>query len=261
MSYTEILYDVEDHVARLTLNRPEKRNPLGSTTVSELCHALERARDDADVRCVVLTGAGVTFCAGGDLSELNADGSRQPRAGEVPPRTFLHLNLAFTRLGKPAIAKVNGPAVGGGLGLVVACDLALAADTATFATPEITIGLWPMMIMANIVRNVGRKQGLRLLLTGDKVSAAEAARMGLINEVVPAAELEARTTELARHLAAKSPTAMRLGLDAFYATQDMALEPALDYLEGQFATLAGTEDAREGIRAFLEKRPPLFRGR
>lgn len=264
MQYSEIQYELggsSGRVARITLNRPEQRNPLGPVLVSELCHALERARDAPSVRVLILTGAGKVFSAGGDLKKLRAGVlSDVEGKGELPPRTFLDLLTAFTRLGKPVIAMVNGHAMGGGLGLVVSCHLALAAEEALFATPEINVGIWPMMIMANIFRNVGRKEAMRMILTGEKISAARAAQIGLINEAVPAAELAARTDALAEELAQKSPTALRMGLDAFYAVEDLALEPSIEHLERELITLLGTEDAKEGLSAFLEQRAPVFRG-
>jgi enoyl-CoA hydratase/carnithine racemase len=260
MEYTEILYDQNNHRALITLNRPEKRNSLSARTVSELCHALERAREAESVRVVILTGTGPFFCAGGDLSQLGRASSFEG-AEAVAPRTYVDLMLLLTRMGKPTIAKINGSAFGGGLGLVVACDVAVAADTAQFATPEINVGLWPMMIMAHIFRNMGRKSGMRLVLFGEKISAGEAARLGLITEAVPAMELEARTQELVENLIKKSPAVLRLGLEAFYAAQDMAFEPSLDYLEERLAAVLSTEDAHEGLRAFLEKRAPIFHGR
>jgi enoyl-CoA hydratase/carnithine racemase len=256
-NYADIVYEVRGALGRITLNRPEKRNALGSNTVAELCHALERAKADEAVRVLVLSGAGTVFSAGGDLGQL---GGTTTGKTEVPPRSFVDLNLLFTTLGKPTIAMVNGHAVAGGLGLVVACDLAVAADDAKFGTPEINVGLWPMMIMATIFRSVGRKAGLLLMLTGEKIDAAEAVRIGLINRAVPRAELEQYTLALAETLAKKSPAALSLGLMAFYRTEDLALEPALKHLEGQLGAVLATEDAREGLMAFMQKRPPLFRG-
>src|SRR5262249_11493341 len=147
------------------------------------------------------------------------------------------------------------------LGLVVACDAAIAADDAQFGTPEINVGLWPMMIMATIFRNVPRKRGLELIMTGDKISAVEAERMGLITRAVPRERLEAEVQALADKVAAKSPLVMRMGLEAFYRVQDLSLEDALAYLQGQLMAVLGTEDAREGLSAFLEKRAPVWRGR
>ena len=260
MEYSEILYAVGEHVARVTLNRPEKRNPIGPVSVNELCHALERARDDEEVRVVVITGAGKAFSAGGDLSQMSGGDSVVPEQ-TCPPRSFVDLNVLLTRMGKPTIAMVNGVAMGGGLGLVVACDLAVAADTATLATPEIKVGLWPMMIMANIFRNVGRKQAFRMVLSGDKIPAEEALRIGLVSHVVPAGELEQRTAELAGQMAARSPVVMRLGLEAFNHMASQDLEGSLTHLEGQLFEVLKTEDAREGLMAFLQKREPNFKGR
>ena len=263
MSYSEILYEVVGATARITLNRPEKRNPLGPTTIGELLHALDRAKDDAAVRVIVLSGAGKVFSAGGDLSSMGSGGTPLQASGSesTKPGTFVDLNLAMTRVGKPTIAMVNGHALAGGLGLVVACDVAIAADDAQLGTPEINVGLWPMMIMATIFRNVPRKRGLELIMTGDKISAAQAAEMGLITRAVPRDRLQAEVDALAEKLAGKSPVVMRMGLEAFYRVQDLELEPALHHLQGQLVAVLGTEDAREGLMAFLEKRAPQWKGR
>ncbi|MGZ3406325.1 MAG: enoyl-CoA hydratase/isomerase family protein [Polyangia bacterium] len=263
MSYSEILYEVQGATARITLNRPEKRNPLGPTTIGELLHALDCAKDDVAVRVIVLTGAGKVFSAGGDLSSMGSGGTPLQASGSAStkPGTFVDLNLALTRVGKPTIAMVNGHALAGGLGLVVACDVAIAADDAQLGTPEINVGLWPMMIMATIFRNVPRKRGLELIMTGDKISAAQAAELGLITRAVPRDRLQAEVDALAEKLAGKSPVVMRMGLEAFYRVQDLELEPALQYLQGQLVAVLGTEDAREGLMAFLEKRAPQWKGR
>ena len=257
MAYTDILYQPADEgVGRLILNRPDKRNALAPSTLGELCAALDEARADDRVRVLVLTGAGKVFSAGGDLGQMAGGGPAVARPASLPD-----LFLRMARLGKPILAMVNGHALAGGLGLVVACDLALAADTAQFGTPEIGVGLWPMMIMAQIRRNVPRKKALEMMLLGDRMDAAEAARVGLVNRVVPAARLEEETMALARRLAALAPAARRLGLLGFYETEDMALEPALHHLAGQLLAVLATDDAREGLSAFLEKRPPRFTGR
>jgi enoyl-CoA hydratase/carnithine racemase len=263
MSYSEILYEARGPVARITLNRPEKRNPLGPTTIGELLHALDRARADEAIKVIVLTGAGKVFSAGGDLSSMGSGGTPLKAEGgaATKPGTFVDLNLAMTRVGKPTIAMVNGHALAGGLGLVVACDVAIAADDAQLGTPEINVGLWPMMIMATIFRNVPRKRGLELVMTGDKISAAEAASMGLITRAVPRDKLEAEVDALAQKLAGKSPMILRMGMEAFYKVQDLELQPALEYLQGQLVAVLGTEDAREGLTAFLEKRAPQWKGR
>jgi enoyl-CoA hydratase/carnithine racemase len=255
-AYATIRVDVDDEraIARVTLNRPDKRNPIGPATCGELVAALGELRERAPVRVVVLAGAGPVFSAGGDLSAMQG-GSGGPTA------SLPELLVAMHDLGKPIIAMVHGPALAGGLGLVVACDLVVAADTAVFGTTEIAVGLWPMMITAELTRSVGRKRVLEMMLTGKKLDAAEALACGLVTRVVPAAELEAHTMQLAGELAARSPAAIALGLRAFYRAADLAFEPALHYLEGELGRVLALEDATEGIAAFLQKRPPVWKGR
>jgi enoyl-CoA hydratase/carnithine racemase len=253
--YTQILVD-EAYVARLTLNRPDKRNPIGPTLCGELVHALGRLKANKDVRVLVLTGAGTAFSAGGDLAAM-----QQPPAEGVPPATLVELLTAMHEIGKPIIAMVNGPALAGGLGLMVACDLVVAADTAVFGTTEIAVGLWPMMITAEITRNVGRKRTLEMMLTGKKLDAAEALACGLVNRVVAAAHLEDATTQLANEIADRSPAALALGLKAFYRSQDMEFEPQLRFLQSELGRVLALEDAAEGIAAFLAKRKPVWKGK
>jgi len=240
-----ILVDDSGPVARITLNLPDKRNPISPAMCGELVAALRGLR----AHVVVLTGAGKVFSAGGDLSNMQPGGT-----------TLVELLGAMHELGKPIIAMVNGPALAGGLGLMVACDLVVAADTAVFGTTEIAVGLWPMMITAELTRSVGRKRVLEMMLTGAKLSAAEALACGLVTRVVPAGELESQTMVLANELAAKSPAVLRLGLRAFYRCQDMELEPQLRYLQGELGRVLATDDAKEGIAAFLAKRPPVWSG-
>ncbi|MEO8702718.1 MAG: enoyl-CoA hydratase/isomerase family protein [Kofleriaceae bacterium] len=254
MDYATILLD-EGPIARLTLNRPDKRNPIGPATCGELVHALARLKASREVRVIVLTGAGTVFSAGGDLAAMAA-----PSEG-VPPASLVELFLAMHELGKPIIAMVNGPALAGGLGLMVACDLVVAADTAVFGTTEIAVGLWPMMITAEITRSVGRKTTLEMMLTGRKLTATEALEAGLINKIAPAAELEGETLKLALAIAEKSPAAIALGLKAFYRSQDMELEPQLRYLQAELSRVLALEDAAEGIAAFLGKRAPVWKGK
>lgn len=245
-------------VARVTLNRPDKRNPIGPATCGELVHAFAALRDDPAVRVIVLTGAGAAFSAGGDLSAMTGGGAA---GGDMPPASLVELFTTMHAVGKPIVAMVNGHALAGGLGLMVACDLAIAADTATFGTTEIQVGLWPMMITAELVRNIGRKAALELMLTGRRLDAAEARAIGLVNRVVPAAELEATTMAFAGELASKSPAAIGLGLRAFYRSADLDHEPALRFLEAELGKVLALDDAREGITAFLTKRAPVWTGR
>lgn len=256
-----VLYEVAAGVARITINRPEARNALSPAVMEGLLAAFGRAAADPDVRAVVLTGAGDrAFCAGGDLG---GPGFAQRSAVERhhDRRTFADLFRAMNRLGKPLIARVRGHCLAGGFGLALGCDLVVASEDATFGTPEVKRGLMPMMIMATILRNVGRKKGMELLLTGDRISAAEAERLGLVNHAVPADQLDAKVDELLAKVLAMSPAVLRLGRDAFYAMQDMEFERALDYLQAMLTVNLASEDAVEGVRAFLEKRDPVWKGR
>ncbi|MBA3460110.1 MAG: enoyl-CoA hydratase/isomerase family protein [Deltaproteobacteria bacterium] len=253
--YATILVGEQGPIARLTLNRPDKRNPIGPATCGELVHALAAIKANPALRVVILTGAGVAFSVGGDLAAM------QPRPGGAPPATLVELLSAMHELGKPIIAMVNGPALAGGLGLMVACDLVVASETAQFGTTEIAVGLWPMMITAEITRSVGRKRTLEMMLTGKKMDAAEALECGLVNRVVPAESLEQSTLALAAELADRSPAVISLGLHAFYRSQDMDYEPQLRYLQAELGRVLALEDAAEGIAAFLGKRKPVWKGR
>jgi enoyl-CoA hydratase/carnithine racemase len=257
-AYHTILVDDGGPVARITLNRPDKRNPLGPQTCGELVHAFNATRGAPQVRVIVLTGAGSVFSAGGDLASMQAP---LPEPGAIPPESLVTLFTTMHDVGKPIVAMVNGHALAGGLGLMVACDLVVASDAAQFGTTEISVGLWPMMITAEITRSVGRKRTLEMMLTGRKLSAAEALECGLVTRVVAAAELEGETAKLAAELSEKSPAAIALGLRAFYRSQDMELEVALRYLQNELGRVLALEDAAEGIAAFLQKRRPVWKGR
>ena len=256
-----VLYVFEDGVARVTINRPGARNALSNDVMEGLLDAFDRAVADPLVRVVVLTGAGEkAFCAGGDLG---GSGFKDKGFAERhhDRRSFADLFRRMNRLGKPIIARVRGHCLAGGFGLALGCDLVVASDDSSFGTPEVKRGLFPMMIMATIFRNVGRKKGMELLLTGDRISAAEAERLGLINYSVPAEQLDAKVDELAAKVSAMSPAVVRLGRDAFYTMSDMGFDPALEYLQTMLTLNLGTEDAIEGVTAFLQKRDPAWKGR
>ncbi|WP_339156615.1 enoyl-CoA hydratase/isomerase family protein [Actinomadura luteofluorescens] len=263
--YETILYSVDERIARITLNRPDARNALSDQMIGELLDAFGRAGTDTGVRVIVLTGAGDrAFCAGADLGGLGraqADGRSIADAGAVRDSAAYRLFTAFPGLGKPIIARLAGHAVAGGLGLAAACDLVIAADDVKLATPEVNVGLWPMMIMAIINRNVAPKHAFKLYYTGARVTAAEGRDIGLVTEVVPRAELDVRVDELARVIASKSPVGLRRGRDAFFAIEGRPLEDQVAHLLSELVELTGTEDAKEGITAFLENRPPDFQGR
>jgi enoyl-CoA hydratase/carnithine racemase len=238
----------------LILDRPAQRNALSLELIDGLRRALAGADADAQVRAVALTGAGEqAFCAGMDLTSGAADVADGPRA-------YASLLGDFARLGKPLVAVVNGAVIGGGMGLLAACDLAVAAEDVRFATPEVDVGLFPYMALAPLSRCVGRRAALELAFTARRIEAAEARAIGLVNRVVPRVELRQAAQEWLDLIAQKSPTALRLGRRAFYATQDLAYEAQLESLCAQLVASAASDDAREGITAFLEKRKPDFKG-
>ena len=243
-------------IATATLNVPTKRNAIGPEMANELLHVLARVAEDAEVRALVLTGAGGHFCAGGNIGQMSGEGDGIDFKGD-----YADLLLAMVRSPKPIVAKVRGTAMGGGLGLVAASHFALAADDAVLGTPEIHRGLFPMMIMAVLSRVVPRRPLLELMLLGQKLSALDGQRLGLLNRVLPADALDAAVEALAGELAVRSPTAMSHGLKAWARQGDMAMEQSLPMLRDALAELLSTDDAREGIVAFLEKRTPVWTGR
>jgi enoyl-CoA hydratase len=259
-AYEQLLYEVSDGVATLTLNRPQQRNALSPQLLSELVNAIGRVRDDDGVRAMVLRGAGdKVFCAGADLGGFAADVPLLDK--HYANDLFLEFFRLMPRLGKPTLCAANGHVLAGGLGLALSCDLLIAKEGITFGTPEINIGAFPYMIMAIIYRNVPRKRVNEMLLLGERISAADAVDYGLANKVVPEAEFEAAVDQWASKLASKSPLLMKLGRDAMYRQDDMALDDALEFLRGQLTLTFSTEDILEGVSAFFEKREPEWKGR
>jgi 3-hydroxypropionyl-coenzyme A dehydratase len=259
-SYEVVKYEVADGVATVTLNNPEKRNMLSGQMLTELVDAMKTARDDEDARAVVLTGAGEkVFCAGADLGGFAADVPLV--AKHFAADLFLEFFRLMPRLGKPSLCAVNGHVLAGGMGLALSCDLLIAKEGATFGTPEINVGAFPYMIMAIIYRNVPRKKVNEMMLLGERLSAEQAVEHGLANKIVPAGEFDAAVADWAGKLASKSPVLMRLGHDAMYRQQDMAVDDALDYLRSQLSLTFSTEDIVEGVTAFFEKREPQWKGR
>jgi enoyl-CoA hydratase/carnithine racemase len=246
----------------IVIDRAAQRNALSPQTIRELCTAFERADEDASVRVVCLTGAGdKSFCAGADLGSLGEALAAGPMAAHEGRRSYVKLLTALARMGKPVVACVNGAALAGGMGLLAACDLAVAADDARFGAPEADIGLFPYMALAPLSRVLPRRIAMELVLTARKIDAGEALRIGLLNLVVPRAELQEKTQMLLDELARKSPTALRLGRRAFYSTQDLPYEAQLEALCSLLSLNASSEDTAEGLGAFLEKRAPNFPGR
>jgi len=255
----EVLVTRAGGVVTATLNRPERRNALTWSMLGRLRAAVAEVRADPEARVLVLTGAGDrAFCAGADLQAM-AEGTTELAQHE----SWGQVGQLFEDLwsmGKPTIAKVRGFCLAGGFGLALACDLVVAAEDATFGTPEVDVGLWPFMVTVPLCRSMPPKKALELMLTGRRLDGAEAERLGLVTRLVPGDQLDAATDELASSLAAKSPTAVRLGRDAFYRVWDAAADEALATLHPLLTVLARTDDAREGMAAFAEKRPPRFTG-
>jgi enoyl-CoA hydratase/carnithine racemase len=256
----EVLYDVDRGIARVTINRPERRNAMSFEVMHGLRTAVARARDDADVRVVVLTGAGdKAFCAGADLG---GGGIASTGADAHEGRGLLaDLFRDFWALGKPVIARVRGYALAGGFGLACACDMIIASDDSQFGTPEINIGLWPYMITVPLLRSMPPKTALDLMMTGRRVSAEEGQRIGFVQRVVPVAELDATVHAVATELASKSPIIMKWGRESFYRVLELDADAALSYLQGMLTITSQTEDAAEGVAAFAEKRDPVWKGK
>ncbi len=258
-SFETVTYMLSEGVATITLNQPETRNALSPELLGELRAALEQARADQRARVVVLASSDPrVFCSGGNLAAFTGEQSQIHKhlSNDLFPSVFRLLG----ELGKPSICAASGHVLAGGLGLALACDLVIAREGVRFGTPEINVGLFPFMIMALIYRNVPRKRANELLLLGEQISAQEALVIGIVNRVVAAEQFDAAVGDLAARLAAKSPLMMRLGKDAIFRQQDMAFADALDYLRAQLSLALATEDAREGVSAFFEKREAEWRG-
>jgi enoyl-CoA hydratase/carnithine racemase len=252
-------YEIEGVRATLTIDDPERRNPLSLETMAALARSVNEAARDERVRVIVITGAGdKAFSAGGDLSGRFVDEPLQDHdLRGVLADTF----RAMRRCGKPVIARVNGHAIAGGFGVAAACDIVIATEDATFGTPEVQVGLWPMMISAILQRLMPRRVALDLMLTGRRISAEEAMRLGVVSRVVSTANLDDAIDETVDRLVALSPAVLALGKDSFYAIEDLPLDAALDYLHTGLTTVSMTEDAAEGVSSFVEKRRPEWRGR
>jgi enoyl-CoA hydratase/carnithine racemase len=260
MPFATLRYEVSDAIATIALDQPDTRNALSDELLGELIGAFEAARDDPEVRCVVLTSTHEkVFSSGANLAGF---------AAEVPlvhkhfgTERFPRLFRLIGELGKPTICAANGHVLAGALGIALACDLIIAREGARFGTPEINVGAFPFMIMALIYRNVPRKKTNELLLLGEQISAEEAERIGIVNRVVPVSDFDAVVREWASKLASKSPVIMKLGKDAMFRQLDMPFADALDYLRSQLTLALSTEDISEGVKAFFEKREPVWRGR
>jgi enoyl-CoA hydratase/carnithine racemase len=256
MSEAHLLYSVENNVAFFTINREAQRNAISLDAIELFLKYLDDAEKDQNVRVILITGSGEkAFCSGADLASA-VDGRI-----EKGFKSYAGLLKKLSGYAKPVIAKINGACMAGGMGLMLACDIVIAKNDAKFGTPEVSVGLWPMMIGALIYRNVLRKKAMEMILLGERLTADQALNMGLITRVVRPEDLEEEVAQILIALAAKSPSGMKIGKEAFYAMADMPFEEAVDFLSGKIAEIAATEDAREGITAFIEKRMPVFKGK
>jgi enoyl-CoA hydratase len=256
----EVEFELQNGIALITINRPERRNAMSFEVMKDLSDYLRRIADDEMVRVVVLTGAGEkAFSAGADLTAMASSASvvEAHRARGLLADVFREL----WRLEKPTIARVRGFALAGGFGLAMACDFVFASSDAQFGTPEINVGLWPYMITVPLLRSMPQRIALELMSTGRRVDASEAARIGFVNRVVPGDELDDVVNEFASSLAAKSPLILGMGKRSFHRTLEMQPDAALDYLQTMLTITTASEDSAEGISAFVEKRSPQWRGR
>jgi enoyl-CoA hydratase len=257
----KVLYAVDESgVATITLNDPGTRNALSPELLAGLTDALQRARDEEAVRCVVLASSHEkTFSSGANLGGFGADAPLVHK--HFGSERFVNVFKLIGALGKPSVCVARGHVLAGALGIALACDLIVASEEASFGTPEINVGTFPFMIMALIYRNVPRKKANELLLLGERWSAQEALAAGIVNRVVPDAELDGLVNEWSGKLAGKSPVIMRLGKEAMHRQLDMPLDDALDFLRAQLSLAMSTEDIVEGVSAFFEKREPQWKGR
>jgi enoyl-CoA hydratase/carnithine racemase len=256
MSEPHLLYQVKNKIASLTINREDRRNAISIETINLFLQHLDQAETDPEVRVILITGAGdKAFCAGADLG---GDADSRIQAGFT---SYAQLLKRLSGYPKPVVARVNGACMAGGMGIMLACDIVIAGNDAKFGTPEVNVGLWPMMIGALIYRNTLRKKAMEMVLLGERLNADQAREMGLITRAVPAEHLDDEVNRVLQSLAEKSPVGMKIGKEAFYAMEDMPFEKAVDFLSGKIAEIASTEDAGEGIMAFIEKRKPVFKGK
>jgi len=254
-----IRYDRVDSVARITIDDPARRNPLSNEAVGDLRRTIERAGADESLRVIVLTGAGdKAFSAGGDLAAGFVD---SPLAGHNLRGELADLFRAMSALPKPIVGRINGAALGGGFGVAAACDITIVVEDAKLGTPEIDLGLWPMMISAVLFPLVPRKALLNMMMTGEVISGEQAAGLGIATKCVPRELLDSTVEETVRQLLAKTPAALALGKRAFYATESMDRDTALDSLHLGLTAVSFTDDAKEGVSAFLERREPRWSGR
>lgn len=260
MSYETTQYTLEKNVAEIVLDQPEKHNPLSHIAAKELTEALHKAQADEDARVVLLTGAGGSFSAGGNIEEFTEFRERWPTKIFEEGKATAELFQLLAGYETPLVTAVNGHALGGGCGLVAASHLAYSADDALLGTTEITLGLFPLVILPALRATVGDQHTLEMALTGERLSAADAAEIGLVTEVVTDGDVRAYARKVAKTIAGWSPMATSLGLQAFYETAGMPAEKAIDALNAYRALFYTSNDLHEGAKAFLNDHDPDWHG-
>jgi enoyl-CoA hydratase/carnithine racemase len=261
MKYETILYDVKEGIAIITLNQPEMRNPLSKQTTEELTDAIQQSDKDPNIKAMIITGAGKAFSAGGNLNEFKENFTKSVPVLHVEGRESTQLFQLGATVKTPMIASVNGPALGGGCGLVAMCHIAIASEKAKLGLTELRLGIVPFVILPWIRRAVGDRKAMELMLSAEVFSAEKAKELNLVHRVVPHNQLEEETWKLAKTIASFSPLAVQLALDAFYTTDQMDLMKSLNYLSTLRIVSFCSEDLKEGAAAFLEKRSPIWKGR
>ncbi len=253
-----LIYEVRNNVAYLTINRPDRRNAITQDMIDSFHHYLDQIQQDKDVRAICLTAAGDRiFCSGADLG-FTLTGEEDERLKGA--RNYASLLKKMTEFEKPLVARVNGPCLAGGLGLMLSCDLVIAREDAYFCTPEVNVGIFPMMVGALLLRHIGLKRTMDMVLTTRKMPAGEAEAVGLITKAVPFDQLDKKVEEILQGLTQKSPIGIKIGKKAFRDVWDMPFDQAVDHLCKALGEVIATQDAAEGMRAFLEKRKPEFKG-
>ena len=248
---TEI--DIKNNIMNITLNRPEKKNALNNVMMNEINYALAYAKQERSVRVVIISAKGDIFCAGADLSRSKSE-SNVPKLDDADD-----ISLSLRHLYKPVICKIQGSVLAGALLMVTNATHAVAIETAKFSAPEIKRGLWPFMVMAGLFRVMPKRAGLDFIMRGESISAKEALNWGLINKIVSEEKLDKEVENLAKQLASLAPNTMKMGLEAYEKQDGMVFDEALPFLQKQIAECFNSEDAQEGIKAFLEKRDPNWK--
>jgi enoyl-CoA hydratase/carnithine racemase len=256
MTEEHLLYRVEDSIAYFTLNREKQRNAISGEAIELFKKYLDQAESDPQVRVICVTGKGdKAFCSGADLGSAMSEGS------DNPFKEYAELIKRLAGFPKPTVAKVNGFCLAGGTGFMLACDIVIAKEEAQFGTPEVNVGLFPMMIGSVIFRNVLKKKAMEMCLLGERLSAAEALEMGMVTRVVASDKLDEAVAGVLKKLTEISPIGVKIGKETFYKVADMPFEEAIDYLSVKLMEITATKDAKEGIKAFMEKRDPVFTGK